>query len=196
MENQTLFNFFADNHDLILTGSEMDDILSAFREATETRRTLSDSKMELNVGLEKGITCPCCGQFAKRYKRNLSASMCYALILIHKSRNSDFFHVSDYFHEKGLKISSVADWSKLRHWGFIESKAELREDGSDRNGYYKITDRGINFVRRRITAPAHAFIFNNKVKALADERVDIETALKKKFDFQELMFGQPSLFNN
>ena len=190
MNRQALFNYFHENHNLILIDNEIDEIIYEVMNVSAKQKTLSEAKFELNSGLQNGITCPCCGRFAKRYRRNLTASMTYALILMCKSGNRDFFHVNDYFEANNIPSKSVTEFSKLRFFGLIESKIELREDWSDRNGHYRITPKGIDFVMNRITVMQYVTIYNNKVKTVSNEQVTIADSLKQKFNYAELMNTQ------
>jgi hypothetical protein len=40
---------------------------------------IREARQKLQARLDDGTTCPCCGQFAKRYKRKLNSSMAAAL---------------------------------------------------------------------------------------------------------------------
>jgi len=142
--------------------------------------------------LEDGAHCPTCGRFGKIYARGITGAMAYALILMaqYREKNGDiYFHVEDYFKSlSGIPSSIRGDFSKLKHWGLIRSKAEQREDGSRRNGFYRITDRGVAFVHGGTTASKHIAIYNEEFLGfLDDKRVTIEQCLGKKFNYQELM---------
>ena len=85
-----------------------------------------------------------------------------------------------------------ADFHKLRYWNLLEKKIEDRKDGSNRNGYYKITGRGIMFAENKLTVPEKAIVFNGKLQNLEGEEINILTALGKRFDYSELM-NPPSI---
>ena len=149
--------------------------------------------MELtNEELEKGVKCPCCNQFSKIYKRQITSSMAWALILIYKyfkkNPESEWVHIQNYL--KGLPIPAPVmsgDISKLRFWGLLFPKVGVREDKSDRVGLYKITDRGKEFVENKIYVPKYVSIYNNEALKHSQSKVNIKEALKNKFNYEELM---------
>lgn len=131
-----------------------------------------------------GCNCPTCGQYVKTYHRKINKSMAIVLMLVYRSGKRDFFHI-----ENWLKVIDRpelrADFHKLRFWNFIEKKIEDRKDGSNRNGFYKITGRGIMFCEGKITAKEKAIIYNNQF--LGFEGKDITIKDVSSFDYNELM---------
>jgi len=63
-------------------------------------RTVSQAREEVFNGYEEGMHCPVCSQFVKLYKRKLTSSMAYALILIHwyfkNNPEEKWLHVEKY----------------------------------------------------------------------------------------------------
>lgn len=149
------------------------DIFSAARE-----RYIKDAS--------KGHKCECCGQYVKTYKRTINTSMARVLWLIHKSGKKDFFHIENWLKEIG-KPELRADFHKLRFWNLLEKKVEDRADGSNRNGYYRITSRGVMFAEGSMEVNKHAIIYNNEFLGFEGEMISLKNALKEKFDFKELM---------
>lgn len=134
---------------------------------------------------DTGFKCGCCGQFVKRYARPLNCNMALALIVLYKSGIRDFIHLEDLMSKKGYK--RCGDASYLVHWRFLEKCKEKREDGSKRNGKYKITSLGLMFVENKIKARAKCYIFNNKSEGLIGEEITIMDALNDKFNYNTLM---------
>jgi hypothetical protein len=149
--------------------------------------TLQEVKNWLRSNFKKGCECPACGQDVKMYTRKINSSMAAGLILLHKSGIEDYFHIEEYL--KNINCSSAirGDIPKLRFWGLIERKEETREDGSNRAGYYRISEKGKSFIRGEITVPKAAYLYNNKCHGFSEDHTDIKTALGDKFDFQDLM---------
>jgi len=133
----------------------------------------------------KGFTCGHCGQFVKLYRRKLNSNMALTLLLLYRSGKRDFVHIENFMQELGYKRSG--DFSYLVHWKFLEKKSGNREDGSTRNGHYKLTGLGIMFAEGKITAREKIMIFNNKFEGFDGGEVDIRTALTEKFNYEELM---------
>lgn len=133
-----------------------------------------------------GYVCQCCGQFVKMYSRPFLSSMALVLIAIYKSGKTDFFHVERFL--KNLNRGDLrGDFHKARFWGLLEKKIELRADNSPRNGFYKITGRGILFVEGKLSIPERILIFDNKFMGYEGKEVTILDVLGKKFDYSELM---------
>lgn len=134
---------------------------------------------------DEGYTCECCGMFIKRYFRSFNSNMALALIALYKNKEKGYVHVENTLAEMGYK--RCGDASYLQHYKFITSFPEKREDGSNRNGYYKITDIGILFVENKSTAPEKFIMFKGKHEGFEGEQINILKALNKKFNYNELM---------
>lgn len=105
---------------------------------------------------EKGVfvECPCCNtKHNQIYKRKIYKSLVKALKVL-----------ADKNHE--LDAASVGDFTKLRHWGLIQS---LGTDGS-----WDVTSDGLNFLSGRLEVPEYLFIQNNIVIGKSDETVFIK----------------------
>lgn len=170
-------------------------------------KTIAEVKEWLAEHFDEGVSCPCCDQLVKRYKRKLNSSMAYVLILMYRwdreytrnGRPSDYLHVPSFLATTGginpHRAAAIrGDWAKLRHWGLIEEKpGQQREDGSGRAGFYKITAKGCNFARGFDRVPAHIYLYNQEVQATPDDEkipmVTIQEALAEKFNYLELMEG-------
>lgn len=136
--------------------------------------------------IDAGYICPCCQQYCKRYRRALNSSMAAVIVLIHKSNKTDYFHVENWLKEIG-KPQLRADFHKLTFWGLLEKKVGKRDDGSNRNGFYKITGRGIAFASGTFKVQEKAVILNNKFQFFEGEEIDVLKALRNKFSYDELM---------
>jgi len=136
-------------------------------------------------------TCPCCGQVAKKYKRSLTGAMAYALILIYKKNkenNNSFFHVEDYLKKiKNIPPSIRGDFPKLRFFNLIEKQKGRRDDGSNRVGYYRITQDGKDFVEMKLKVRKYIILYNNDFLKSDGDYINIKESLKKKFNYTELM---------
>jgi hypothetical protein len=148
-------------------------------------KTIQEGKEYLRENFDKGVSCPCCGQFVKLYKRKLTSSMAYGLILM--SKTNGWVHLENYF--KGLNIPSSirGDMSKLVYWQLLQKQIGKREDGSNRTGMYKITDKGKMFVNGQIEVNSHVLLFNNKLQGFSNELINIKKSLGNKFNYNELM---------
>jgi len=136
---------------------------------------------------DKGYTCPTCGHYHRRYYRKLNANMCMAILAVFHFGNDQFVHVEKLMKEKGLPRSG--DFPYLVHWKLLERKIADREDGSPKNGFYKITDYGRLFARGKINVKSTMIYYNGKCEGFEGDEISIEKAINKKFDFRELMKG-------
>lgn len=134
---------------------------------------------------DEGYNCPCCGLYVKRYHRSLNCNMALALIVLYRSGIRDFVHLEDLMRKNGYQ--RCGDASYLIHYRFLERCKEKRDDGSSRNGKYKITSLGLMFVEGKITAREKVIIFNNKCEGFSGGEITIHDALGKKFSYSELM---------
>ena len=160
--------------------------------------TLEDAKKWLRVRFGKGASCPCCNQFVRCYKRSLSKSMAYVLLLMESHFRGDvseeWLHVPSYISEmvadnpQRAAVIRGGDWAKLKLWGLIEEKPDVRKDGSPRVGYWKLTALGRQFARKQVKVPSHIFIYNGEpLQRTVETMITIEDALGTEFRYDELM---------
>jgi hypothetical protein len=154
--------------------------------------TLIEAKQHITNHRHKGVDCPTCGQYVKLYKRPLNSTMAASLISVWRHAKLDFIHVNDYLITvPSLKKKTLGggDFAKLRHWGLIAPKVEMREDGCKHNGHFRVTQKGEDFIKGKLMVSSHIFIFNNKFEGYNPEGITIQQALGKHFNFNELMAG-------
>lgn len=136
---------------------------------------------------DKGYKCSCCGQLVKRYFRKFNSNMALALIVLYRHKEKGFIHLENTMKELGYK--RCGDASYLRHYRLIEKMEGDREDGSPRNGMYKITGLGIMFAEGRSKVQNTFLIYNNKHEGFEGDEITIQDALGTKFDYRQLMDG-------
>jgi hypothetical protein len=151
------------------------------------QESLVDAKKFLRKNYKDGCTCPACGQFVKAYKRSITSAMAVGLILLYKY-SADFVHIENFFKSKNDLPSSIrGDISKLCHWGLLEKKPGNREDGSTRNGYYRVTHKGELFVSGHIHVEKYAVLYNQRLLEVEGDYITIKDALGNKFNYEKLM---------
>jgi hypothetical protein len=154
--------------------------------------SLGEARALLRRGLVSGgVECPCCQQFAKVYKRKLSSSMAYALILIYRyfsvARPDEYVHVPQLLNGHGV-VARGGDWSKLGFWNMIEEHPDSRrDDGCKHTGEWRLTDYGRQFAAAVATAPKHLYFYNGQLIAKSSEATFIREALGNRFHYDELM---------
>ena len=157
------------------------------------QRSLSEAHFWAN--LDEGTTCPCCGRYAKRYKRRIHAGMARVLVqLYHLTRTGSW---ADY--RKACVVDGKImgrDFTILRYWGLVEQLADGGPDLSgipgeiaegSGSGLWRITALGQQFVNGRCTVPRWVEVFNDQPGAMATEQITVQQALGKKFNYEELM---------
>jgi len=153
--------------------------------------SIKDAKKNVFDNYEEGIECPVCGQYVRRYKRKITSSMAYALILIYwyfkSNPDETWLHVENHFKKLAISPAIRGDFPKMRFWKLIERKEGEKEDSNPNAGYYTITERGKQFAENKIKVPKHAYIFNDNVEEFSDIDISIEDALGNNFDYGEMM---------
>lgn len=153
--------------------------------------TIKDAKKFLRDNFKEGTKCPCCNQNVKQYKRIINSSMAWGLIVFYRKTihlRGQWVHFDDLIGKLDITPSSVrGDFPKLRHWGLIEKCVKDREDGSNRNGLYRMTRLGEKFVNNKVTVQKYAVTYNQVLRKLDGDEVNITKCLKNKFSYRELM---------
>lgn len=127
-----------------------------------------------------GVNCPCCGQFAKVYRRRLNTGMARSLITMWRSAGREWQHVPTTVGGKSREEG------KLRYWGLVEERTTPRDDGG-RAGWWRVTEKGERFVRNGLAVPQYAIVYNGAVLDLDGGPTNIVGAIGSRFDYRELM---------
>jgi len=162
------------------------------RPQMELFETLEAAREKVQASLDVGIRCPCCDQHAKRYRRKITSSMAWALVLVlrHflKHPEARWLHLEDHFKaQPGLPSKVRGDAAKLAHWELLERLEGKRSDGSNRLGYYRITRRGIAFAKGKLAVEQFALIYNGQCQGFVGDLVTIDECWTEGFDYRELM---------
>lgn len=149
--------------------------------------TLIDAKKYLRDNWEKGTDCPCCGQLVKLYSRPMHYTMGAMLIRLYRlsQKDSGYHHVKDI--AAGISDTGTNDFSKLKYWGLIEQMPKDPKENKRTSGYWRITQRGVQFVLGQRTEHERVLIFNKKNLGLTGDQIDIKQALGERFNYNELM---------
>lgn len=154
--------------------------------------SLEDAKRELFDKLDEGVTCPCCQQYAKRYKRKLNSSMAAALCWMWTAaRQTSKNHATSVWINIPAQAPSwvlkAREYPKLAWWGLIEEKPRQEGSKARTSGVWRVTPLGAEFVRGCSDVPMYAFVYNGEVQDFTDRTTDIRHALGDRFDYAELM---------
>lgn len=139
--------------------------------------------MDLLDGEKKD--CPCCGRYAQVYRRHLHHDPAKKLIKLYRAGGAEKFIHTSVLIEKG--DTSVGDFSKAKHWKLIH-QADPDSDAKKTSGMWKLTQKGISFVRGEISIQRIALIFDDRVLGFSDDMVTIQECLDGGgFNYRELM---------
>jgi hypothetical protein len=155
-------------------------LLREAREYVETERT-------------EGVTCPCCRQFAKVYRRTIHTAMARSAIDLYQRRAYDQRRTMptslgpvDGWTHLTRTGNPGGDEAKLRYWGLLEQRDAEPEHGRTA-GEWRLTKRGVHFVRDALVVPKYALIYNGDCLGHEEPLIGIRDALGSKFDYEELM---------
>ena len=121
---------------------------------TDLFTSLSEAKDFVSQHSAEGCVCPTCESYVKIYKRNLNSVMSRCLIRLYNlyEQEDTFYHVKDIV--KGISDTGTNDFSKLLFWELIRPKPKSEKDfnfeKTKTSGYWKISEKGILFVQRKI----------------------------------------------
>lgn len=151
--------------------------------------TVEEARVELKNHLNEGRTCDLCGQFAKRYDRQIHSTMARWLIGLFRLSGGD---TKQYVH--GTKVAGgywgTNDFSKLKWWGLVEQMPGESDNGGRTNSMWRITEAGCKFVLGETTVPKFASVYNNTLESFSGPQVSIHDTLHDKFDYKALMAGR------
>lgn len=146
--------------------------------------TLAEAKVELRQLVDGGHECPLCTQLAKVYRRKVNAGMARSLIEMYRVGGLE----REWVHVPTQIGARSREEGKLAYWGLVEEETAKREDGG-RAGYWRVTEKGVQFVRARIKVPKYARVYDGRCLSLTGDEVTIREALGSKFNYDELMAG-------
>lgn len=149
--------------------------------------TLQEARQRVSQGMDRGMQCPCCDQYIKRYRRKLNSGLAALLVRVYhevsvREPAGGWLHVRD-----AVKDMIGTDYAILKHWRLIEPYRENQRRG--RAGLWRLTEKGRQFVEGKTTVPEAVYLLNNEVHGFSEETMGIQQALGSNFDWEELMSG-------
>jgi len=130
--------------------------------------------------------CPCCGQHVECYHRLLYKKPVEGMLIAYRTAEQEWFHWWRTTNVNG------GDHAKLSHWGLMETASRDRNPNEPGVGYWRLTDKGVAFVRNTITVPkcARVTIKNRFVRWCDDKHtgeINIRGALGEEYDYDKMM---------
>jgi hypothetical protein len=157
--------------------------------------TIEEAKQFIRDNCEKkGVSCPVCNQLVKIYNRKFNSGMARILIEIFRydaesKPENGYFHIHRVMTARRLNATNM-EYSKLKYWGFIESKKESALPEKKSTGFWRITEKGKSFVQNKIMVYSHIVLDQNgRFLGYNGEYIDIRSALGQKFNYSELMYS-------
>lgn len=149
---------------------------------------LEEARELVQSQLDDGVTCPCCAQFCKRYRRKLNSGMAATLCWLVRWAKSQPRGAYVYVNKTAPRfvLRRGGEWTLLQHWGLIEEKPKDPDADERTSGRWRPTQEGVNFALQRTTVPSHVLTYN-KGGLLAGDQVTIRTCLGNHFSYKELM---------
>ena len=131
--------------------------MNLFDNMPQHRDTLVEARRVVRANREDGIECPCCGRYVRVHKRKMNSSMTRALIwlVLYWAKHQDWVDVPTVAPSWLLRTKqlSICEW-----WGLIERMDKDPDDTARKHsGYWRPTQRGVDFVYGRVSIPSHVF---------------------------------------
>lgn len=158
--------------------------------------TVADAQAYILEHRHDGCRCPVCNAKIEIYKRAIHSTMAAVLCEMRRHEKATGAEAMNVASLPGVKKlpKSYSDFSKCRWWGLIEQMPGVRDDGSPRNGYWKLTTKGRKFVERSERVMKYALEFKSEALGFAGEMVTIDDCLGTRFRYDELVNSQSTLF--
>lgn len=154
------------------------------RPALSPPLTLAAARADVLRERANGVTCPCCGQYAKVYRRRLNAGMVRSLLRMYAAGGT-----GRYVHTPTLLGGKRGEEARLSYWGFTRESVDPRADGG-RRGWWRVTERGELFLNGDITVPSHALVYDGVCLQLTGDPISVRDAIGDGFDLRELLGDQ------
>jgi hypothetical protein len=169
--------------------SDFNDLISKYCSMDADKMNIEKAKLFTRDRMKKGGDCPLCEQNVQMYSYALNGETIFRLIKLFKhSKNfpsGRFFHVQQ---EIGITLNIGGGWAKLKWWGLIEQEEKEKDNTISRtSGYWRITQKGEDFINGKIRIPKYVRLYNNNQFGFKGEEVTAQDCLGQKFNFVELM---------
>ena len=157
-------------------------------------QTIEQAKRDIRQGWKtpNGAICPCCDQKVKLYERKLMWMMARGLVALYwldRTSNDGPYHHRNVI----MPNDTSGSFAKLEYWRLIDQKVNT-DTGKRCSGFWRITQKGIDFVENKISVPKYQYTYNMKVfppelvaPGVPVKYIGIREALTERFNYQELM---------
>jgi hypothetical protein len=138
----------------------------------DTTATLAEVREQFSANQDSVKRCPCCDKPSGHQRKNFSKGMAISLRHLYREGDGWVKPSRDLSH-------NTSSWAAgLRHWGLIESLVPVSKARGKDTGYYRITDKGRQFVEGLITLPSYVILTRQQeVVGFAGEEVSLTAIL-------------------
>jgi len=108
--------------------------------------TIKQAKKYLRENWLEGVSCPCCSQFVKLWRHKVNSQIAKCLIQVYRiseREGREWVHILN-----EIKPSNRM-YSLARHWELLKAKEFKKDEDKKSNGFWKITPKGKEFVKRQ-----------------------------------------------
>jgi hypothetical protein len=158
--------------------------------------TVQDVVDFIAANVDHGCICPCCGRYAKLYRRRMYAGMAATLVHIYRKFRDDppeggWLHVEQYLKSVPNAPPQLrGDYHKLRFWGLLERRPGPSPAGDPVVGRYRITTAGSLFARNQSAVASYVHIYQDAALEFSGDPVNVvQVLVGGGFDYQELLEG-------
>ena len=147
-------------------------------------KTLAEARKDFKEKIKgDGTRCPCCHRWGKINGYQITSTQVWGMIwMLKRFRRNQWIEIAK-APKLILRSKSLAT---LHHWELLERQPNVDPDKKG-SGFWRLTQKGRDFVRHKITVPKYAFVFDNKLIKFSRQHTNVIAALGKKFSYQELM---------
>lgn len=149
--------------------------------------SVEEARAMVRAGLDEGVTCPCCGKYARRYSRKFNKSMARSLLwLAHTYVHRE---VRDWVDVPNLAPRWLVRTNQLatvRWWGLVERRPTDATDSTKHSGLWRPTKAGLRFAHKQATIPSRAITYNGRVEELVGDPMTLADVLGVNFNYASL----------
>ncbi len=138
--------------------------------------------------MRDGMTCTCCNQFVKLYRRKVNAEQARSLIWLVRFASQERRWIN-LAREAPRFVIENRELPRLWYWGLVEQHREVPK-GKRTSGLWRPRLPAIGYTHLRLSIPKYALIFDKTLYGFEGPRLNIKSALGTKFDYYELMRGE------
>lgn len=159
--------------------------------AAGTPYSLDAARRQVLEHRADGVKCPCCGQLAREYRRALGSSSAAVIVLLHGIPSTGYVDLPAVLAERAPRLAGAGGYATLgKWWALLEQARGDRDDGSSRNGLWRLTELGRRWAAGAGTVPRYARLFDGELLGLEGPPVTVHEALGTRFDYRDLLAGR------